>query len=200
MHKVFISYHHANDQSYKNALIKYNDEHRIFIDGSVDTGEISDDLTDEAIREKIRDDFLADSTVTIVLVGTETKNRKHVDWEIYSSMRDGLVNKKSGILAITLPTTNCTHFTAAHTEEKQIVYPDVTSWTSITERSVYEQRYPYLPARIIDNLLAPKAKVSVTNWDRLTTPQRLSTLIECAYNHRAACEYDLRRSMRRADS
>jgi len=199
MHKVFISYHNANDQGYKEALIQFNSGHRIFIDGSVDTREISDTLTDEQIRIAIRDYYLADSTVTIVLVGTATKNRKHVDWEIYSSMRDGALNKKSGILVVTLPTISSTYFTAAHEQEKSIVYPDVTSWTSITERSVYEQRYPHLPARIIDNLLAPKAKVSVAPWERLTV-QRLSTLIECAYEDRASCEYDLSRPMRRADS
>ena len=198
MHEVFICYHHANDQGYKEALIQFNSEHRIFIDGSVDTREISDTLTDEQIRIAIRDYYLADSTVTIVLVGTETMNRKHVDWEIYSSMRDGALNKKSGILVVTLPTISSTYFTAAHEKEKSIVYPDVASWTSITERSVYEQRYPHLPARIIDNLLAPNAKVSVAPWERLTV-QTLSTLIECAYEDRASCEYDLSRPMRRTD-
>src|SRR5439155_27135695 len=81
--------HHANDQGYKEALIRFNSEHCIFIDGSVDTREISDTLTDEQIRIAIRDYYLADSTVTILLVGTATKNRKHVDWEIYSSMKPG---------------------------------------------------------------------------------------------------------------
>ena len=52
----------------------------------MDTGDISDELSDARIREKIRDEYLRDSTGTIVLVGTETKRRKHVDWEIYSSM------------------------------------------------------------------------------------------------------------------
>jgi hypothetical protein len=79
MHKVFISYHHANDQAFKEALLEQIGHHH-FIDASVDTGDISDDLDDQAIREKIRDDYLADSSVTLLLVGTGTKNRKHVDW------------------------------------------------------------------------------------------------------------------------
>ncbi len=95
MHKVFISYHHENNQDYKDCLVSMGKRHRIFIDRSVDTGDISDDLSDEEIREKIRDEYLRDSTVTIVLVGKKTKRRKHVDWEIYSSMFDGKVNKKS---------------------------------------------------------------------------------------------------------
>ena len=47
-HKVFISYHHTNDQWAKEALLKCNEENGIFIDGSVDTGDISDDLSDNS--------------------------------------------------------------------------------------------------------------------------------------------------------
>ena len=99
-HKVFISYHDANDGSYKESLLLLNRAYDLFVDASVDTGGIDDTLPDQRIREIIRDDYLRDSTVTIVLVGLETKKRKHVDWEIYSSMFDGTVNKKSGILVI----------------------------------------------------------------------------------------------------
>ena len=88
-HKVFISYHHGNDQAHKEALTEFNDKYGVFTDASVDSGDIDDELDDEAIREKIRDEYLQDSSVTIVLVGTETRRRKHVDWEIYSSMRSG---------------------------------------------------------------------------------------------------------------
>ena len=103
MHKVFVSFHHKNDQYYKDYLVDWAEENEVFIDGSVETGDISDDLTDEEIRIMIRDDYLKDTTVTILLVGTETKYRKHIDWEIYSSMYDGKKNKKSGILVILLP-------------------------------------------------------------------------------------------------
>lgn len=201
MHSVFISYHHANDQLYKESLLLLNRQYRIFIDQSVDTSEIDDDLDDKTIRELIRDEYLRDSSVTILLVGIETKNRKHVDWEIYSSMYDGLVNKKSGILVINLPTTGCTYFTATHQAEKETVYPEVTSWMLIDERSEYERRYPYMPNRIIDNLLNKETKISVTNWDRIAnSPRILAFLIDAAYNDRLACKYDLNRSMRRANS
>ena len=103
VHKVFISHHHHNDQQYKEALVRFGEQQAMFVDRSVDTGDISDDLTDEQIRRVIRDQYLRDLTVTIVLVGQATKRRKHVDWEIYSSMYDGSVNKKSGIVVINLP-------------------------------------------------------------------------------------------------
>ena len=201
-HKVFISYHHVSDQAYKEALLSLNYANDLFIDASVDTGDINDELSDDVIRQKIRDEYLRDSTVTIVLVGTQTKQRKHIDWEIYSSMFNGTVNKQSGVLAINLPTTGCTMFTAAHgDEEKATLYPDTTSWTFITSRAEYEERYPYMPDRIVDNLLKSNAIVSVTNWDRVVGDAgKLRFLIDATYDDRAKCDYDLSRGMRRANS
>lgn len=197
MHRVFISYHHANDQWAKNQLQQWASQYGLFADVSVDTCDVNDTLPTDSIRRIIRDDYLKDSSVTIVLVGTETKGRKHVDWEIYSSMYDGAVNKKSGILVVQLPSTNPTYYTAAHEVEKSTVYPDCISWSTIRDRAEYERRYPYLPSRIIDNLLAPEAKVSVTTWDRIARDlNNLVTMIDAAYNERALCEYDLSRPMR----
>ena len=201
-HKVFISYHHADDQTYKQALLELNRRFGVFLDGSVDTGDIDDDLEDDAIRETIRDEYLQDTTVTIVLVGTETKYRKHIDWEIYSSMYDGVVNTKSGVLVINLPTIGCTYYTANHgDDEKRIVYPENSSWTSITTRSDYELRYPFMPDRIVDNLLRKGAKVSVTSWSTITGDiNKLRFLIEATFRDRATCDYDLSRPMRRSNS
>lgn len=201
MHKVFISYHHRNDQGYKESLLEWNRNNNIFIDASVDTGDINENLSDESIRQEIRDEYLKDSSVTILLVGTETKNRKHIDWEIYSSMYDGQVNKKSGVLVINLRSTGCTYYTAAHgDEEKAALYPSTSNWTSIKSRADYESRYPYMPSRIIDNLLKNDAKVSVTNWGTITaSPDKLKLLIDLTYNDRAGCNYDLSAPMRRAN-
>jgi hypothetical protein len=197
--KVFISYHHRNDQAYKESLLQFNQEHGIFIDASVDTGDIDDTLSNEAIRQKIRDEYLANSTVTILLVGTETKFRKHVDWELYSSMFDGRVNKKSGILVINLPTTNCTFFNASHPNEKEFVHPECQSWTTIDNRAEYERRYPFMPDRIIDNLLKAEAKISVVPWGAKLTKEKLAFLIEATFQGKDDCQYDLSRDMRRAD-
>ena len=40
MHKVFVSFHHANDQKYKEGLVSWAEKNKVFIDGSVDMGEI----------------------------------------------------------------------------------------------------------------------------------------------------------------
>ena len=199
MHKVFISYHHSRDQEYKDALAGFGAENGIFVDRSVDTGDIPDDWPDEQIRRTIRDRYLRDSTVTVVLVGSETKRRKHVDWEIYSSMYDGSVNKRSGIVVINLPGTSDTFHAPYGAQEKKLLYPDVTSWTSIDQRSEYERRYPYMPDRIIDNLLKNDVTISVAPWERINE-SRLEFLIEAAFSNRANCIYDLRRRMRRVNS
>lgn len=173
----------------------------MFIDASVDTGDISDDLNDQTIRHIIRDSYLRDSTVTILLVGTETKRRKHIDWEIYSSMIDGSVNKKSGILVVTLPSTNCTYYTTRHSGEKETIYPENSSWITIDNREEYERRYPYLPDRIIDNLLKKEAKISVVTWDKIAENlDHLVFLIDATFKDREKCQYDVSRPMRRRDS
>jgi len=202
MHRVFISYHHRNDQFYKEKLLRANIESPIFIDCSVDTGDISDDLDDQTIRQIIRDDYLKDTTVTILLVGTETKNRKHIDWELYSSMFDGKINKKSGILVITLPSTDCTYFIAAHGDEEKLrLYPNIQNWIFINERTEYERRYPYMPARIIDNLMTNKAFISVTNWSIIQNDWRaLEYLINATFESKEEAAYDFTCPMRRRDS
>jgi len=196
-HKVFISYHHANDQWYKQELLRLNNIHDLFIDGSVDTGDIDDNLSNETIRQKIRDEYLGNSTVTILLVGTETKNRKHIDWELKSSMIDGKFNKKSGILIIHLPTINHTVHRVSHIGEKEIIYPEIKDWSTLNHRSKYEQIYPFLPARIIDNLINVQAKISVTSWDKMICNFiGFKFLIHKTFDDKDICEYDLSRPMR----
>ena len=197
MHKVFISYHHRNDQWYKDELVKFGEG--IFVDRSVDTGEVSEEWSDEQIRREIRDGYLRDSTVTIVLVGTETKQRKHVDWEIYSSMYDGAVNKRSGIVVITLPSISDSLHAPYGDQEKKLLYPEITSWMHVETRAEYERRHPHMPDRIIDNLLKAGVTISVAPWNKIND-STLEFLIESAFSNRSNCEYDLSKSMRRANS
>lgn len=99
MHKTFISYHHENEQELKEELTKNFDEED-FIDASVGDGEIDPDLNEDQIMNIIRDDYLYDSTVTLVLVGWETSQRPYVNSEIQASLRDTSKNKHNGLLAV----------------------------------------------------------------------------------------------------
>lgn len=194
-HKVFISYHHKNDQQYKINLSNLALIYNVFEDVSVDTGEISDELTDQQIRTKIRDDYLGDSSVTIVLVGTETKYRKHVDWEIYSSMYNGAKNKKSGILVVNLPTVDGGQISISD-EDKFVLGPEI-KWSPITS---YE-RYKYLPTRILENIKSSDVKICICDYERIiNNPEGLKKLIDLAHNNRYSNDYDLSTPMRRKNS
>lgn len=102
-HKVFISYHDCDtDRSYKENFTKLLKGS--IIDKSVHDDDIDDDpLKTETVRQKIRDEFIADATVTVVLVGNCTWQRKHVDWEISSSLRATKNNSRCGLVGILLP-------------------------------------------------------------------------------------------------
>ncbi len=103
-HKVFVSYHHANDQWYRDQFERQCIHTDIAVMRSVQIGDIDPNIKTETIRQKIRDEYLADSTVTVVLIGTQTWQRKHVDWEIGSSIRETKSSSRSGLLGIFLPT------------------------------------------------------------------------------------------------
>lgn len=104
-HKIFVSYHHANDQKYRDYFeYLFCKSVKVFISKSVQIGDINPLLPVDTVREKIRDEYLRDSSVTVVLVGTETWKRKHVDWEIASSIRQTKHSSRSGLLGIILPT------------------------------------------------------------------------------------------------
>ena len=100
-HKVFISFYHKDDQAYKEYIDKYLSGN--IINKSVVDGEYSTDNSDEYIKRLIREDKISDSSVVVVLVGPNTKNRKHVDWEIYAGLRPS-INGNSGLIGIFLPT------------------------------------------------------------------------------------------------
>jgi hypothetical protein len=105
IHKVFLSFHHNPiDEAYRREFEQlFSGQRQIFINKSIHDGDIDSNLTDEGIARKIRTDYLSDSTVTIVLVGADTWSRKHVDWEIYSSIRETNISSRSGLLGILLP-------------------------------------------------------------------------------------------------
>ena len=102
-HKVFISDYHKDDEVYKNRLFQALDSK--FVDKSVSPGDIHDEgLPLDEIRRRIRDNHIADATVTIVLIGPCTWQRKHVDWEISASIIDRRNNQRCGLLGLLLPT------------------------------------------------------------------------------------------------
>ena len=104
--KCFISYHHA-DQAAVNQFVRDFDH----IDNSLIArglgtempGDVINSNNTDYVMAKIRERFLSDSTVTIVLMGRCTWARRYVDWEIQSSLRQGVYSTPNGLLGIKLP-------------------------------------------------------------------------------------------------
>lgn len=104
-HRVFVSYYHTEDQGYRELFEGlFSEIYDIMVSESVEIGDIDPNLSTERIRQIIRDDYLRDSTVTVVLIGAHTWQRKFVDWEIGSSIRQTKNSTRSGLLGILLPT------------------------------------------------------------------------------------------------
>jgi len=100
-HKVFVSFHHE-DESWRKKFESIMAGH--MINCSVDIGDIDPTNNTETIRRTIRDEYIRDASVIVVLIGKKTWSRKHVDWEIYSALRDSKNNSRCGLLGIFLPT------------------------------------------------------------------------------------------------
>ena len=101
-HNIFLSYYHEQDQNYKDRFVRMMGDN--IVDKSVDLGDIIDNnLPTEAVLQRIREDYIAQVSVTVVLIGECTWQRKYVDWEIGISLRETPTNLRCGLLGILLP-------------------------------------------------------------------------------------------------
>lgn len=155
-HKVFVSYHHANDQVYRDNFEQlFANHHDVIVSKSVQIGDIDPNLKTETVRQKIRDEYLRDSTVTVVLIGEETWKRKHVDWEIAASIRNTKSNARSGLIGIILPKYDSPTFNDYLSDSKG----DIRSTDCITS-SFYNKHT--VPPRLSNNIDCSFAKIY--NW------------------------------------
>ncbi len=100
-HRCFISYHKDDQKAVDDFCEKFAG---VFIRRGIvmDEDIIDSDDTDYVMR-RIRELYLKDSTVTIVLIGKCTWARKFVDWEVQSSLRKSKSGPPpNGLVAIQL--------------------------------------------------------------------------------------------------
>ncbi len=96
--KVFVSYHHKNDQSaYDNFSTRFHDGYEAISDTSLERAIDSSNF--DYIMRRIREVHLHGSSCAIVLCGAETPKRRYVDWEIHASLDQGM-----GLVGVGLPT------------------------------------------------------------------------------------------------
>ena len=160
-HKVFISYYHEGDQEYKDRLAMALLDKAV--DMSVREGDIEDEgLPLDEIRRRIRDCHIADATVTIVLIGPCTWQRKHVDWEISASLIDRPNNGRCGVIGLLLPT-----------------HPDY--------RKAPETRNPHLmPPRLAANIDGDNPFAVVYDWHNNGLGRKMVPKIHAAFLRRNA--------------
>jgi len=103
--RVFIS-HYKGDRIEVDAFIsKFANEEKIFtpyVLGANDNDDFIDSSDPAYVMTQIRQKYLMDATVTIVLIGSCTHSRRYVDWEIKSSLRQGEYTP-NGLIGIVLP-------------------------------------------------------------------------------------------------
>lgn len=103
--KVFISHYKGDISEVDDFIKKFAHEAKVFKPytlGTSDNDDFINSTNPEYVMYQIRQKYLLDTTVTIVLVGSCTHSRRYVDWELKSSLRQGSYTP-NGIMGIILP-------------------------------------------------------------------------------------------------
>ncbi|WP_040288174.1 TIR domain-containing protein [Alicyclobacillus hesperidum] len=189
MHKTFISYYHEDEQDLKDKIVeKFSGED--FIDKSVHDGDIDPDNTEETIMRTIREDFLSDSTVTLVIVGENTAKRPFVNSELQASLwgdnpngllavvRDSVYDKiyKSG--SCTSPDCNCGTTLRIPTDKYRQYLPEL----------VYKNRQGPSPHFTDDEVYCSLIKYS----SFIKNPEKY---IDEAFNKRESGNFDIHKKL-----
>lgn len=97
---LFISYYHKDDQGKREEFNNIFGD--LIINQSVMLDEINGENSDDYIHRLINQGYMRDTTVLAVLLGPNTKCRKHVDWEIGGALNRKVGDRYAGLLGIRL--------------------------------------------------------------------------------------------------
>ena len=143
-HKVFVSFHNADGNDREEFENTFSSDVETFVSRSVQDDDIDPNNKTETTRQVIRDRFISQSSVTIVLIGQNTWKRKYVDWEIGYSIKKTSQNTRSGLIGILLPSYDkCNSYGCS---------------TEITDDGV-EYTPCNIPPRLYDNIQAGYSKL-----------------------------------------
>lgn len=107
--KVFISHYRGDRNEVDEFIDVFANRLGIFtpyVLGANDNDDFIDSSNPEYVMRRIRELYLKDSTVTIVLNGSCTHSRRYVDWEVKSSLRQSDNYIPNGLIAIVLISQN----------------------------------------------------------------------------------------------
>lgn len=103
--KVFLSYDSRDQSLMEDFINRWTERDHVFLPrfiGCFDEGIINSGDCNY-VMGRIRREYVADSTVTLVFVGTCTHGRRYIDWELKASLRRGETYLPNGLLAIAIP-------------------------------------------------------------------------------------------------
>lgn len=104
--RVFISHHQSDNVEVNEFIDTFANNHKIFapyVLGAGSNYDMIDSSKPAYVMTQIREKYLQDSTVTIVLIGSCTHSRRYIDWEIKSSLRQSDSELPNGLIGILLP-------------------------------------------------------------------------------------------------
>lgn len=104
-HRVFISHYRGDRKEVDEFIKRFTTQEKVFkpyVLGANDNDDFINSNNPSYVMSQIREKYLKDSTVTIVLIGSCTHSRRYVDWEIKSSLRRGSYTP-NGLIGIILP-------------------------------------------------------------------------------------------------
>lgn len=102
--KVFISFHQQDRHHVDKLITDFGHLFTPKVLGANDNDDFISSNNPEYIMSQIRQRYLEDSSVTLVMVGPCTHSRRYVDWEIKSSLTQG-ESLPNGLLGIVIPGT-----------------------------------------------------------------------------------------------
>jgi hypothetical protein len=127
---IFVSFHHGGDRAYYDAFSKlFANTYDVIQDNSVDRMIDSDDS--EYVIQKIREEYITGSSCTVVLCGTQTAQRKFVDWEIKATL-----DKEHGLVAVQLPSNPNFLVPERLMDNVTTSYAVWTSWQQLTTNRI----------------------------------------------------------------
>lgn len=136
--KVFISHFKADRNEVDRFINDFRDAFIPKVLGANDNDEFIGSSDTDYVMRRIREKYLDDSTVTIILLGSCTHSRRYIDWEIKSSLQQG-TQLPNGLMAIVLPSQNNTahlppRLEANWNQEHNNCYARYWSYPSSTEQ------------------------------------------------------------------
>lgn len=174
MKKVYISCYSNEHQKYKNTLLDYGKNKKLFLtncSNEKDFDFLNTNNTDDEIIKSVKLKILKDSDVSIFLIGKETSSRKIIDWELRASMINYGVLKSCGIIVVYLPEI---------TDEFKEKIP----------RSV-------LPEILYKNISNPDCHIVETTWNRINKEVgHLEKLLNLALCYKNLSKYKIDKNIK----